>query len=448
MATGIKKCPLCDTEINVDAAECSSCGADLSIFDIDHDGKPDFDMVKIEDSKSLDELLDEISKSETISSDIVEDLKTIGKNSTKLDQDVVESRAREAEAAKMAEEEQFECPSCNTLLPLSANSCSNCGVEFVDEEAVQFQCPECGTMLDRDVTECSNCGVLFQEEGTMEVPGEAEGELEQEVGADVEPQVEMEKPEAVKDPHQMLQDLVGEVKSLLLMARKYEIDVTGGMDLINKAVMSTKKKDTESALEHVKNSKESVRSAMRDQISDRLKKLKEEISDAQSRGLDVEVGAMFNGSVKALKVNDYETSIQSYFQAKESFEASCSDFVKAKENLDMVGGLIKDSAFLHFDISDSRKSLKEIKAAIDEKDWGKASKVAMEGKHKILKLLPTQIQDELKKARSVLLDRKSKDMDIVKPMKFIKEATIAFKKQEYGKTLKNLVLFRQATKTV
>ena len=140
------------------------------------------------------------------------------------------------------------CNSCGTLLPMSSTVCFNCGVEFAEEEVVQFQCPECSAMVTGDVTNCPLCGAIFSEGEAP--PAGVEGEAK--------PLEEAEKAVEEGDPYLKLQELVEEVKPSLLIARRYDIDVSEGKDLINRAIKASKRKDIKSALEFVRKSKDSV----------------------------------------------------------------------------------------------------------------------------------------------------------------------------------------------
>lgn len=493
MEKGKKSCPLCDTEIGDDAKSCPSCGVDLSIFDVDKNGELDMDSVKIEDTKSIDDLLSEITKSEDISSDIVEDLKSIGKTATEVPEGpekaetkpepkepetaeakpeskepeaakaplgpkeptkapgtpkpptkpatppkgevrVIEAQVPTKEAAKEEEEEveMFECPSCKTLLPVTASVCTKCGVEFVEEELTQFQCPECSTLVNEDVNKCPSCGAVF--EVTEEVV--EEGVVEEKVT------------EEAKDPYKRLQEIVEEVKPLLFIAKRYDIDVTEGKDLINKAIKAGRRKDTKSALKFVKTSKDTVETSLSIQITERIKKLEDDIDETKRRGMEVDIGDKLTKSMKALENKDYESSIESYFEAKEVYESSCSDYVKAKDELDFITGLVENSSFLRLDISDLEDAKDALKEAIDTKNWTMASKIAAEGRKKALTLLPSQIRGEAKKARSLMIDWKSKNMDITKPIGYLKEANLALKNADYNEALRFMVLFKKETKTL
>jgi predicted RNA-binding Zn-ribbon protein involved in translation (DUF1610 family) len=496
--------------MEADSNACPSCGVDLSIFDLDQDGNIDFDNLTIEDSKSLDDLLEEITASDEISSDIVEDIATIGKEGTTVVDGDVEAEDKETPGKKSesdgipevpepehppdpdevgfsteakekevddgaeddaGEEEVFECPSCNSPLPASSPVCPECGVEFVEEEVVQFQCPECSTIITGESNKCPKCGAVFEEDGVLEAAEAPIDEISSNVKKEIEESIDSMTKEGILegeatlvgadgkpadgeaagkeadegDPYQRLQELVEDVKPLLLIAKRYDIDVSKGKELINKAILSGKKKDTKSALEHITKSKKVVESALTDQISGLLDKLVAGIDEAKNSGIEIDVGARLDESRDALKRSDFESSIQSYLRAKETYETFSIDYIKARENLEFVEEIIKNSEFLNFDVSEGLKSVTDIKKAIEKRNWLKAAKVAGDAKTSVLDVLNTQIQGEIKKARSVLIDWKSKKVDISKPMGYLKEASIALKNDDLSEALKYLTAFKRET---
>ena len=57
-------------------------------------------------------------------------------------------------AAPQAQQNTFNCPSCNNVVPQGSKFCPNYG----EKMNVNKFCPECGTKLDGNSKFCSNCG--------------------------------------------------------------------------------------------------------------------------------------------------------------------------------------------------------------------------------------------------------------------------------------------------
>ncbi len=92
------------------------------------------------------------------------------------------------------EPDLFICPSCGSLVSLTASQCPNCGVEFEEgeEETLEevtvperapdidghwykeqkglFLCPECGNLVPEDKPACPRCGVEFEDGEEGELP--------------------------------------------------------------------------------------------------------------------------------------------------------------------------------------------------------------------------------------------------------------------------------------
>jgi len=125
----------------LDAKVCPACSTDLTLFTPEDVAELPTDVAELKNSI--------LSEGDGHVSDLLK----------VADEDVL---------ASATEEEVFECPECNTQLPMDAVSCSKCGVEFEVEEV--FECPLCKTLIDIDVDKCPSCGAEFADE----TEGEAE----------------------------------------------------------------------------------------------------------------------------------------------------------------------------------------------------------------------------------------------------------------------------------
>ena len=171
MAGGEKKtCPVCDATIDPAAKICASCHTDLTLFDFDSEPGLDIDKIRINDEKSIDQILANIVGEEKgEQGDILEDIKSLGKNDTAV---VDEAR----------EDVEFECPACGASVASDATSCPGCGAEFVGEEEAEFECPVCKAIVASDASSCPSCGVEFEVE--EETPAEDVAPAEEEAQAE------------------------------------------------------------------------------------------------------------------------------------------------------------------------------------------------------------------------------------------------------------------------
>jgi len=145
--TGEKTCPACDSQIGESDTTCAQCGVFIGMFDeeVNAIGTPG----KESEAQVID-LLETIEKSgESEEITVIEKIISIGKTVP-------------------VSGEEFPCPSCGTMLPVSATSCTKCNAQFAEEGVQGFQCPICQTMVDADAEKCPSCGALFVEEEPVE----------------------------------------------------------------------------------------------------------------------------------------------------------------------------------------------------------------------------------------------------------------------------------------
>jgi RNA polymerase subunit RPABC4/transcription elongation factor Spt4 len=355
-STGKKSCPVCDTPVPADARKCPSCDTDLTLFDIDMDGELDVDKIEISDEKAIDDILSSIVGKDE-SSKLLEDIRTIGKESDLNDEDeVITADEPDAEEEEVSEEgAAFECPSCGSMVGADETSCPNCGVEFAEEEALEFECPVCNAPVAANADNCGNCGVKFEaaeeeeEEAAEEPPEEAEPAPEPEVASIPDDEVELvvdKPPEPVeeappppeekvptlserlleerkerlkenppestegKDLYKVLPSLVNEIKPILAVAKKKGINIGQSRNLIGQAVAANKAGQTEKAVEIIQTARVSLDDAMTREIANDVEDFVNEIKQAKEVGCEVAGSEeLVREAITALRDEDYEVAI-------------------------------------------------------------------------------------------------------------------------------------------
>ena len=240
---GGKLCPICDSPLEPGSKKCGFCGTDLAIFDNEMDQPTTDERASAEAkeaSDSLDTKLEEVFFGPTEKEpEAVEKTETPPEPAAAKPEVPVAEPQPEPAAEPMPErvvtpeaepepkpepqpepqpepetvsepaavedaavEERFECPQCGTKVPVTANSCSGCGVMFADEGEDMFQCPACNSMVSIDAASCPGCGALFVDSEEAATP-------EQPIEPMPEPKPDLERPveEVVAEPELSAQEL-------------------------------------------------------------------------------------------------------------------------------------------------------------------------------------------------------------------------------------------------
>lgn len=484
MASGEKRtCPVCDALIGPTAKICPSCHTDLTLFDFDSEPGLDLDKIKINDEKSIDQILANIvSEEKREGGDLLEDIKSLGANDT-----LVEEAAEE-----MVE---FECPVCGASVAADASVCAGCGAEFVEEAAAEFECPVCKAAVSAEADSCPSCGVEFEpeEEPAPEPEPEVvrekkdfeEGEAilipelrpEDVTGKTEEPQPEIEVPEKleieapapgisvlerarakremrqipeieedvdVRTLYKNLPKLVNEVKPMLISAKKLGIDITESRKLISDAIAAGKRRDIRRAVNLVRQSKTDLEDAFTEQIAESIETFREEVREAKELGAEVEkVEDIVESSILSLENEDFEGSIKDLQSAKKEFEKVGAGITTAKDALRESGQLISDAAVFDIDISEAEHLYKEGASALERREWDVASLFAKQSREKLIEKLPGKLTEEIRKARDTLLDLKVRGGDLKRPIQILKKASTTLKDERYIDSLKLLKVFKK-----
>jgi len=476
LESGEKKvCPVCDSLIDIKAAKCKFCKTDLTLFDIDSDGLLDVDKIKVNNRKSIDDLLASIVE-EKAEPEIIEEIKTIAKNDT---------------APEEVEVVRFECPACGSEVDEKATVCPGCGVSFAEEAVEQFECPVCGSPVSSEASECPACGVHFEESKTEETAEKEEDLLSLQGEGIPEPKrMEVEEIEGLEEPiveeevkevevpvekkavslvermmalrklraeelkipgvedrkalYKELPNLVNEVKPMLLSAKRFGIDIGQSKELINKAIASGKKKNIEEAVSFVRESKRALQDAFTLQIAERIDSFYDEVRKAKEAGNDLSSSEKYlEEAIAYLEKEDFEGSIERLQRAREEFERTAGGYKNAKDALNSAESLVQDAKAFNMNIQEAERLLNQGREALFKRDWDVAVLCANHSKERIMKDLPEFLSKEMKKARNVLLDMKMKGADLTKPINILKEASISMRKQEYGEAIKYLRTFKK-----
>jgi len=474
-------CPVCDAEIDPAAKICPSCHTDLTLFDFDSEPGLDIDKITINDEKSIDQILANIvGEDKGEEGDILEDIKSLGKNDTA----VVEGGGENVE---------FECPVCGASVASDATSCPECDAEFAGEEEAEFECPVCQAIVASDASSCPSCGVEFEseeeapakeeapeeeaaeefEEGeAILVPEEPAEEVEEEAvelpEPEFPPELEIEPPmphitvlervqakrdarmaveveeEDIRTLYKTLPKLVNEVKPMLISAKKLGVDIAGSRKLISEAIAAGKRRDVRKAVGLVRQSKRGLEDAFMEQIAGSLEAFREDVTAARGLGADVErTEELIENAILSLENEDFEGSIKDLQSAKKKFEAVGAGLTTAKDTLEEAKLLIADASQFGIDVSVAEHLHKEGSAALQRKEWDVASLFAKQSKEKLIEELPAKLVEEVKRARDILLELKVRGGDLKRPIQILKKASMTLKEEKYVDSLRLLKVFRK-----
>ncbi len=341
---------------------------------------------------------------------------------------------------------EFDCPECGVHIIGEVSKCPKCGVEFVIEEVAEVQCPGCGKIVPADARSCQNCGAQFESEVIAAPLPPTQPIATPPVASPVEPDMQKEKmsQEALR---KRFPELVAEVKPLLALANEHGMSVSEGRRLIDKAVRAGKDNDVVSAVKYVKECRESIVTALNNRLDHDIEYLEKLANVAKSLNSSP---AVLLDSIKLIKekraIVDLEGALKESANGRKQAEKLTGKYIEANELCEGLEKLIQSSERFYVDVREARKLLSEAKDAGDHSDWSMMGILARKGNEEILKTMPDILQNELKKAKTMLLDAKAEGKDVTMLVKLLKEAGNAHRQKRYEEVLDRLIEFKAETK--
>jgi len=226
-----------------------------------------------------------------------------------------------------------------------------------------------------------------------------------------------------------LPKLVNEVKPLLVSAKRIGLEIDDGKRIINDAIQAGKGRDIERAVSLIANARRSLDISFVDFIGGRIESFIQEINAAKG---DAGVQAATPNLVEAvgrLEAGDYDGAWDLYQTSLRRFETDAKDFHDARRTIDEGEKLLQEVRTIGMDTQGLERLLRQAREQLDRRDIAAALRVARQAKDRLNREVPGFVQEEMRKARSELLDLKLKGNDLAKPIGILKEAS-AFVKQE------------------
>lgn len=337
-----------------------------------------------------------------------------------------------------AEEFEFDCPECGYHIKGEVTKCPKCGVEFVIEE--EMTCPSCGETVSSSATSCPKCKAEFViEEVTVSPPPQ-------------KPAPPPAAPEKAPGPdmdslRRRFPELVTEIKPLLALAKEYNIETSEARRLIDKSVRAGKQGEVAEAVQYAEQCKTSIAAAIDSRLDTDVEHLEKLVEVAKSMNSNP---AGITDAIKAVKerraAGDLDGALREAMGGKKQAERLTGKYIEANELCDSLSKLINGCERFYVDVREAKKLLGEAKEAGDHGDWSMMGILARKGREEILKTLPDLLTQELKKAKSMLLDAKAEGKDVSTLVKLLKESGTAFKQEKYEEALDRLIEFKSEVK--
>ncbi len=453
---------------------CPSCQTDLTLFDLAGGPHEPIDIPNVRDGRSIDEILASIMDGKEDHREIIESLKSVARNTSETGETATASDSASMVSTARELGEKFLCPVCETLVAADATVCPGCGAEFSEGAATEYECPVCKASVPADAEQCPNCGVRFADEsGAAKVSPPAAGlprsvaEVSGTGRAPAVAAVAMAPPSAktTRSPlqnrlealrqtrreserriptgdrkllYRELPKLVNEVKPLLVSAKRIGLEIDEGKRIINDAIQAGKGRDIERAVTLIADARRALDIAFVDFIGGGIERFVQEIRAAKG---DAGVGVVTPGLLEAvgrMEAGDYDGAWDTYQIVLDRFESEAKDFHDARKTIEEGDRLAHEVRAMGMDVSSSERLLRQARESLERRDVAAATRIGKQAYDRLKRDVPDFVQEEMRKARSQLLDMKLKGNDLAKPIGILKEASALVKREAWAEALRQI----------
>lgn len=250
-----------------------------------------------------------------------------------------------------------------------------------------------------------------------------------------------------KDKGKDLARMVAEMKPLLALAREKDVDIGESKGLIDEAATAGRERQLDRALELVQESKNMLLAKVDAQLSDQIMKLNEEIKVAREFGGDISKATMYIQEVaKARGAGDIEAAYVYADKVKMELLPITGRYNESKRKIANAKQLVADCEAFIVDTREARRNLVEANKAFDTKDFDKVDTLVKSANESLAKVIPKRMNEEIAAAKELLIDAKTRNVNISPMITVLKSATNLMKSGDYGQAVKEMREFREMVK--
>jgi len=239
--------------------------------------------------------------------------------------------------------------------------------------------------------------------------------------------------------------MVAKIKEDFALAKRLDVDVTAAKDLINRAVAAGRGRDLKAAVELVSQGESEVERVFTTHIAREIITLEKQAKEVHASGIDVAgIMAQVAKGRAASAERRWAGAVSALEQARDSLGSMATEYFAAQKGLSSIKLIIEDAAALRIDLGEGRTLYDDCLKATVRRDWDTAKMLSEQCGEHFNKILPAYIANEMRKAKTKLLEVKMMNVSISKPVGHLKEANNQIKDGDYGAALHSIRQFRDA----
>ncbi len=247
-----------------------------------------------------------------------------------------------------------------------------------------------------------------------------------------------------KDKGRDLARMVAEMKPLLALAREKDVDIGESKGLIDEAATAGRERQLDRAIELVQESKNMLMAKIDAQLSDQIMKLNDEIKVAREFGGDISKATVYIQEVaKARGSGDIEAAYVYADKVKMELLPITGRYNESRKKIATAKQLIADCEAFIVDTREARRNLVEANKAFDSKDFDRVDTLVRTANESLAKVIPKRMNEEIASAKELLIEAKTRNVNISPMITVLKSATNLMKSGDYSQAVKEMREFKE-----
>ena len=241
--------------------------------------------------------------------------------------------------------------------------------------------------------------------------------------------------------------LTAEIQPLMRLAIEKGIDVSKSRKLVDEGAMSVRARQMDDALESVRKARETLLESMTSGIEEMANDLKAEVKVAKALGGEVSRATTYlNELEKARKSGDFEAVYVYAEKMSNELLPITGRYNESKKKITSLRSLVADAEVINVNTKDARALLADAARAFETNDFDKVDLAVKSATDKLYKDIEPRMDEEIRRARNLLVELKERDQNITPLITVLKSARTLMKSKDYQQALRELRDFKEQVK--
>ncbi len=249
---------------------------------------------------------------------------------------------------------------------------------------------------------------------------------------------EYEEKETEEQISQEFSEKESQMVSLLEQAGKFDIETDEGEEKIEEAMRYMEEDEYETGLTTLEEIEEKYRAEMEKEIDEMIDSIKEESNEDlfEEKSLLEEIDELRDK-------NDYEKILDLIEETEKNIEKQKETKEDLKDDVSKIENIISYSENLDFEMKKVKALLGDAEDKIEDKDWSGARDYIESCQSTVKQKLLDFLKGEIKNAKKKLSEIEDEDVDVTKPIDFLKDANQARRENELEESFKALKHYKE-----